>query len=179
LRAIRTLLTLMLAANVLALAEAALVRVLRQNVTGLDLPGHPVVPAGLRATSVHAYLTEPSVLQTIAGLGAHGLGYYLATLPMIVFARRLVDHATDHSPFTPVMAAGLRRLGVVVLAGGAAAEIVRVLSAVALQHLAGVDGTLPLSGFGLWWLPMGLVVLAFAQVIDHGCALRAELDQVV
>jgi hypothetical protein len=119
LRAIRTLLTLMLAANVLALAEAALVRVLRQNVTGLDLPGHPVVPAALR------------------------------------------------------------RLGVVVLAGGAAAEIVRVLSAVALPHLAGVDGTLPLSGFGLWWLPMGLVVLAFAQVIDHGCALRAELDQVV
>jgi hypothetical protein len=36
-----------------------------------------------------------------------------------------------------------------------------------------------ISAIGLWWLPMGLVILAFAQVIDHGCALRAELDEVI
>jgi hypothetical protein len=30
-----------------------------------------------------------------------------------------------------------------------------------------------------WWLLLGLVILAFAQFIEHGCALRAELDEVI
>jgi hypothetical protein len=30
-----------------------------------------------------------------------------------------------------------------------------------------------------WWLLLGLVILAFAQVVEHGCALRAELDDVI
>ncbi|MEV4707869.1 hypothetical protein [Actinoplanes sp. NPDC049316] len=34
-------------------------------------------------------------------------------------------------------------------------------------------------GFSYEWLPLGLAVLAFAAVVRHNCALRAELDEVI
>lgn len=194
LQAIRTLLTLMLMVNVLALAQAVLIWFHRSAVSGFDVdpslifgPQPDVLQQlnhDLRAQTVRVSVEDPTVWQTVLSLFGHGLAYYLATLPMIIFARRLVDRAIDTNPFTPATAGGLRRLGRIVLLGGLIAELVRVVAMVLLYHSA-VAGGYALTdnasslALGLWWLPMGLVILAFAQVINHGCALRAELDQVI
>jgi hypothetical protein len=192
LRAIRTLLTLMLVSNVLFLVNAALVRVTGQIFTHLQVEVGLVYgpqPYLLRQanldllpTTVDVYIDRPSVLQTVLGLLAHGLANGLATLPMIVFARRLVDRAAATDPFTMSMARGLRRLGLVVLVGGALAELVRSAAAVALYNSAVRDGHAFFDVdwmIDFWWLLLGLAILAFAQVVEHGCALRAELDEVI
>ncbi|HEV8565897.1 MAG TPA: hypothetical protein VGQ92_02230 [Actinoplanes sp.] len=195
LRAIRTLLTLMLTVNVIALAQAALAPFMHSTVTDFDISlelvfgSQPYVLQQLNhqlmPTSLHVFVEQASPPQILLGLFAHGLAYYVATLPMIIFARRLVDQAIATNPFTTSMARGLRRLGRIVLAGGLIAELIRVGAVVALYDsaVAGghavTDNAAMISAIGLWWLPMGLVILAFAQVIDHGCALRAELDEVI
>lgn len=192
LRAIRALLTLMLVGDVLFLISAALTRVSGQTVTDLDVPVGVVYgpqPYLLRQANlqllpltVHAYVHEPSLVQTLLGLFAHGLATGLAALPMIVLARRLVDRARATHPFTLDMVRGLRRLGLVVLIGGLLAELTRIAAAVAFYRSA-VPGGDPYLGpdslIGFWWLLLGLVILAFAQVVEHGCALRAELDDVI
>ena len=37
----------------------------------------------------------------------------------------------------------------------------------------------PNTELDLWWLLLGLVVLGFAQIVEHGRTLRAELDEVI
>jgi Protein of unknown function (DUF2975) len=190
--AIRALLTLMLTVNVIALAQAVLTPLFRSIVTDFDAPLELVfgpqphvlqqLNHHLRPTSVHVFVEHPAPWQIMLGLFTHGLAYYVATLPMIIFARRLVDQAIDTNPFTASMARGLRRLGRIVLVGGLIAEVVRVAAIVALYDSAATGGSAlayNASMISLWWLPMGLIILAFAQVIDHGCALRAELDEVI
>jgi hypothetical protein len=101
---------------------------------------------------------------------------------MIILARRLVDNAIATDPFTVAMARGMRRLGPVVLIGGALAELTRSAATIALYRGA-VSGGHPFTDtnwmIDFWWLLLGLTVLAFAQVVEHGCALRAELDEVI
>ena len=70
-----------------------------------------------------------------------------------------------------------------VLRRRAAAELVRSAAAVAL-YLSALPGGHPfIEGsnwlVNFWWLLPGLVILAFAQVVEHGCALRTELDEVI
>src|SRR5262245_52895554 len=97
------LLTLMLTLNILFLINAALVKVSGQIFTEFQVPVHVVYgpqPYVLRQanlhllpTTVNVIIQQPSLTQTLLGLLAHGLAYGVATLPMIIFARRLVDKA--------------------------------------------------------------------------------------
>jgi hypothetical protein len=34
-------------------------------------------------------------------------------------------------------------------------------------------------GISLWWLLVGLTVIGFAQIVEHGRTLRLELDEVI
>jgi hypothetical protein len=195
LRTVRALLSLMLVLNVLTLISAALVKVNGSIVATFDVPVELVYgpqPYVLQQANrqlipdtVSVYVQQPTLTQTVLGLLAHGLAYALVSLPMIILARRLVDQAIAGDPFTMPMVRGLRRLGVVVLIGGAASELVRSAALVALFTSAVPDGhpmtqtTTWATGFSFWWLVLGLAVLGFAQVVEHGCALRAELDGVI
>ncbi len=189
---IRTLLSLLLVLNVLAVISALLVRVSGAVVATLDVDVSEVYgpqPFLLQRRNRHLVpwmvevsVQDPTLLQTLLGLLSHGLAHTLAALPMIVYARRLVDRAAAGGPFTLDTARGLRRLGRVVLVGGALAEVVQIAATTALLHsvLPGPHGVADTSyRLSLWWLVLGLAVLAFAEVVEHGCALRAELDEVV
>jgi len=196
LRAIRTLLTLMLALNVLFLIGAALIKVSGGIVARFQVPvdlvygPQPYVLQQLNwhlsPETVDVYVRDPSLLQTLLGLLAHGLADAVAALPMIVLARRLVDRAIAADPFTMTMVRGLRRLGLIVLLGGLLAELIGSTAAIALYRSALPDGHPVIDTvfvtpgvIDLWWLLLGLVILGFAQVVEHGCALRAELDKVI
>ena len=196
LQAIRTLLALMFVVNVLVLVQAVLIKVTGGIVAAFQVQVELVygpqpfvlqqVNRQLTPTMVAVYLQNPSLPQTFLGLLAHGLAHALATLPMIVLARRLVDRAIAGDPFTMSMVRGLRRLGLVVLIGGLLAELVRVGATIALYSSAVPHGH-PVADtlfsadriVDFWWLLFGLVILGFAQILEHGCALRAELDEVI
>lgn len=192
LHAIRTLLTLMLTLNVLFLVNAALIKVSGQIVTGFEVSVDLVygpqplllqqANRHLSPMSIDVYIRDPSLIQTLLGLLAHGLAYGVAALPMIIFARRLVDRAIDTHPFTMAMARGLRRLGLIVLIGGALAELIRSAATIVLYRTAVPGGNAIADTewmIHFWWLLLGLVILAFAQVVEHGCELRTELDRVI
>lgn len=101
---------------------------------------------------------------------------------MLWLALRLLDRMVSTQPFTDATAAGLRRLGAVVLAVGAASEVVRGAGTYLLQASVVPSGqrTVTLDyTFSFWWLLLGLLLFAFAQVIAYGCRLRAELDEVI
>ena len=192
---IRRLLSLMLSLNIVGLITAALLRIDRASVTTFSVEPEQVYgsqPYELQQTNrglirpldIVVVLENPSLGQTILGLLAHGLAYTVATIPMIIYARRLVDEAIATHPFTLSIARGLRRLGLIVLLGGFLAEVVRSVSAIALRQGTIHEGN-PLTnadwivGASFWWLVLGFTILAFAQVVEHGCTLRAELDEVI
>jgi hypothetical protein len=139
----------------------------------------PTTNSGLWIDTVGVTVQDPGAYQRMLDAFAHGLPFALATVPMLIIARRLVDRAVATHPFTAETARGLRRLGVVVLAAGAAAEVVRVVATQLLYRSAVDGGGLVTPPVALWWLPLGLVLLGFAQIVDHGRRLRAELDEVI
>jgi Protein of unknown function (DUF2975) len=125
---------------------------------------------------------NPSIPQRILEEIASGTVWLIMTLVLAVLGRRVVAAAMKSDPFTRSMASRLTRLGLIVLIGGFAAELVRFAAGVALYHSAHGGGYAiyaQTERFGFWWLPLGLAILAFAAVVRHGCALRDELDQVV
>src|SRR4051812_42426558 len=113
---------------------------------------------------------------------SHGLGFILATLPMLAYAYHVTGDALRNDPFTPAMVRKLRTLGLLVLVGGLVGEAVAFLAGWALLHdvLAGepsLHGRAHLESYpSLWWLLPGLLVLVFAEILRRGCHLRAELD---
>jgi hypothetical protein len=147
-----------------------------QNPTGKPAFGR------FEVQDVMASVRDLSLPQRLLEEVASGTAWALITLVIAVLARRVVDAAIRSDPFTAEMADRLRRLAVVVLIGGAAAELTSIAAAAALYvsahpHGAGFD---PVSWpFGFWWMPLGFALLAFAAVVRHGCTLRAELDQVI
>jgi hypothetical protein len=192
---IRRLLSLMLALNIVGLLSAALVRASGAIVTSFEVNLEQVYgpqPYVLQQTNrgvvlpldIVVYIEHPSLGQTILRLLAHGLAYAVATIPMIIYARRLVDEAVATHPLTLSMARGLRRLGLIVLLGGFLAELARSVAAIALRQGTIHEGN-PLTngewvdGISFWWIVLGFTILAFAQVVEHGCTLRAELDEVI
>jgi hypothetical protein len=192
---IRRLLSLMLSLNIVGLILAALTRVSGGNVATFEVEPEQVYgpqPYVLQQTNVGVIrpldivvvLDHPSLGQTVLGLLTRGLAYTVATIPMIIYARRLVDEAIATHPFTLSIARGLRRLGQIVLLGGFLAEVVRSLAAIALRQGTIHEGN-PLTnanwivGASFWWIVLGFTILAFAQVVEHGCTLRQELDEVI
>jgi hypothetical protein len=117
---------------------------------------------------------------------SNGLGFIVATLPMLVYGYRVTDHALSGDPFTMTMVGKLRRLGWLIIIGGLVSEAVAFVAAQALLRSA-VGGE-PLLRYAhleprqypsFWWLLPGLLVLAFAEMVRRGCQLRAELDGVI
>ncbi|MEU8234628.1 DUF2975 domain-containing protein [Actinoplanes sp. NPDC048967] len=153
----------------------------RFDVLPTALPvGQPSTELRIQAVSVS--IQDPTAYQTVLDLLSGPLPLAVGTLPIIWYALRLIDRITATQPFTQATATGLRRLGVVVLSTGAACEIVRSVAAYLLAatvvppgaRMVTVDYTL-----SVWWLMLGLLLLAFAQIIGYGRGLRAELDTVI
>ena len=145
-------------------------------------PDPALAPTDLHALSVNVWIGEPSRWQNVLGVFSGSFTSLLFSLPMLFTARRLVDSAADNQPFTPQVAGGLRRLGILVLILGAAAEAIQALAGYLAFHSAVPES----AGFDykfetptLWWLVAGIIILAFAQIVRHGTTLRAELDEVI
>jgi DUF2975 family protein len=130
------------------------------------------------AVSVTDHTTTQAMLEIIAG-GTVGA---VAGLVTAILARRIVTSALRADPFTVSTADQIRRLGIVILAGGGLTEIIRGAALYTLYHsvFPSSSYTGPVTDdLSFWWLPLGLAVLAFGAVVRHGCALRAELDEVI
>jgi hypothetical protein len=130
---------------------------------------------------VAVMVADPTIAQTSLEVIALGLVGAVVWLVIAILARRIVTSALRADPFTVSTADQIRRLGIVILAGGSLAELIRLAASYALFRTvfpsSSYDGdTIDIS---FWWLPLGLAVLAFAAVVRHGCALRAELDEVI
>jgi hypothetical protein len=139
--------------------------------------------ADIQLGDVTVVLAHYSFWQSLLEELRHGLAATLATIPMIYLARRLIYRAVDHGPFTPDMVRGLRRLGLVVLVGGALCSAVEVASSNILLRISLPAELLPHNypdyQVSLWWVVPGLVLLAFAQIVRHGVSLRDDLDGLV
>ncbi|MGY0231947.1 DUF2975 domain-containing protein [Longispora urticae] len=140
---------------------------------------HDLSPGMVTVTS-----GDPSVLWHALYATGHGLATGLAVIPMLLLARRLVRQAHEADPFTPDMVRRLRILGFMVLGGGALSHAVSYAASVALMRVAlpaGLDRfeVRPDVGATAWWVLPGLLVLAFSEIVRRGCALRAELDEVI
>ncbi len=145
-------------------------------------PLQPAFTPKVDDLAVVVIVADPTPAQTMLEILAAGTVGAVAWLVIAIMARRIVTSALRADPFTVATADQIRRLGIVILAAGGLAELVDAAAEYALYRSvfpsssytgAGAD---PLS---FWWLPLGLAVLAFAAVVRHGCALRAELDQVI
>ncbi|MEU7909403.1 DUF2975 domain-containing protein [Actinoplanes sp. NPDC049118] len=127
-------------------------------------------------------VADPTPAQATLELIAGGTVGAVAWLVIAILARRIVTSALRADPFTVSTGDQIRRLGIVVLAGGGLAELIRAAVLYALYHsvFPSSSYTGPVTDdLSYWWLPLGLAVLAFAAVVRHGCALRAELDEVI
>jgi hypothetical protein len=117
----------------------------------------------------------------------YGLGYLVASLPMLVYAYHVTDEALRNDPFTLEMVSKLRKLGLLILVGGLVCEAAAfggrraLLNDVLGDQLALREGSyMDPSGYPtFWWLAPGLLVLAFSELVRRGCYLQAELDQVI
>jgi hypothetical protein len=182
--AVRRLLVVLLFANLLGIAFP-LFNLLGGGSTQTTLPVYPdgpvTLPAGLHAGTIGALVSNPSLAQNLLSLLSNGFTTALLALPMVIFARRLLERAASHHPFTAETVTGLRRLGILILIGGALAEVLRIGGTMAL-YVSAVPGANPLDldlAPDGWWLLVGLTVLAFGQIVEHGRTLRAELDEVI
>jgi hypothetical protein len=144
-------------------------------------PLQPAFTAQVDHADVLVTVADPTPAQTTLEVIALGLAGSVAWLVIAILARRIVIAALRADPFTVSTADRIRRLGIVILAGGSLAELISVAAAYALfrsvfPSFSYLGDTIDIS---FWWLPLGLAVLAFAAVVRHGCALRAELDEVI
>ena len=136
----------------------------------------------LRIQAVSVSIQDPTGYQTLLDLLTGPLPLAVGTLPIIWYALRLIDRITTTQPFTAATATALRRLGVVVLIAGAATEIVRNVAGYLLAATvvpAGARTVLVDYTTSVWWVMLGLLLLAFARIIGYGRSLRAELDEVI
>jgi hypothetical protein len=194
---IRGLLTLILIADVGYLLLAPTIHVgpvghvLAGDVFGPDAFAHRThqsvaptwVTVEINRPSPDGQRVAESLTERLLYLTAHRLAFTLATIPMLILAWRLVSRAMKDDPFTPAMVRRLRVLGAVVLIGGLLSEVAEYVAGVALMHVTIPPDILALAAPDIkityWWLMPGLILLAIAEVVKRGCALRAELDGVI
>jgi hypothetical protein len=126
-------------------------------------------------------VADPTFAQTALEDIALGTLGAIAWLVIAILARRIVTSALGADPFTVSTADQIRRLGIIILAAGGLAELIREAASYALYRSVFPSSSYlgTVTGASFWWLPLGLAVLAFAAVVRHGCALRAELDEVI
>lgn len=131
---------------------------------------------------------RPSALQFVLYKLGHGFAYLAVTIPILIYARRITNAARLADPFTLEMVRRLRRLGALILAGGAFAELTSYLTSVAVldiyldryhaESLMRFDA-LPDYQPGLWWVLPGLILLGVSEIVRRGVDLRNELDTVI
>lgn len=100
----------------------------------------------------------------------------LAALFMLL---RLLTGARRANPFTRETVRRLRWLAAVVLVGGSLASVLESVATLGLS-----EGLKPGTIAGQWdvpvlWLFAGFGVMAVAEVVARGCAMREELDEVI
>jgi hypothetical protein len=190
LRFIRVVLGVMLFLNIATLLLSVISTHVQTvgTVTSSDIfAGDPYLHRMHQELSVGDVFVRPSTPTTTAQrvlyLVSHGLAFWFALIPMLILARRLITGVITQDPFTLRTVNRLRVLAAVVLAGGAASELTAYVTARILLDSA-VHGTMrtwahPDIHPTFWWLIPGLVLLAFAEVVRRGCALRDELDTVI
>ncbi|MEV4640176.1 DUF2975 domain-containing protein [Actinoplanes sp. NPDC049548] len=142
----------------------------------------PAFTAKVDDLGVLVTIADPTPAQTMLEILAGGMVGAVAWLVIAVLARRIVTSALHTDPFTVDTAGQIRRLGIVILAAGGLAEIIGAAAEYALYRTVFPSASYTGAGadhLSLWWLPLGLAVLAFAAVVRHGCTLRAELDEVI
>jgi hypothetical protein len=117
---------------------------------------------------------------------AHGLAWVLAAIPILIVAERLAKRALYEDPFTKPVLRLLRRLSVLVLVAGVLAEVVEYAAARTLYEWVmpanfgrSVFSPRPDYQFDLWWLVLGLILLAVSAMVQRGVDIRQELDSVI
>jgi len=128
-----------------------------------------------------------SLLFVLYKLG-HGFVYLAVTVPILIYARRIAEAARLADPFTREMVRRLRRLGVLILAGGALAELTSYLTSRAVLDIY-LDRyhaepsmrltALPDYQLSLWWVLPGLILLGVSEIVRRGVDLRDELNTVI
>jgi len=118
----------------------------------------------------------------------HGFVYLAVTVPILIYARRIAEAARLADPFTREMVRRLRRLGVLILAGGALAELTSYLTSRAVLDIY-LDRyhaepsmrltALPDYQLSLWWVLPGLILLGVSEIVRRGVDLRDELNTVI
>jgi hypothetical protein len=131
---------------------------------------------------------HPSPLQFVLYKLGHGFIYLAVTIPILIYARRIANAARLADPFTLEMVRRLRRLGLLILAGGVVAELTSYLTSLAVldiyldkyhaEPLMRFDA-LPDYQPSLWWVLPGLILLGVSEIVRRGVDLRDELDTVI
>ena len=67
----------------------------------------------------------------------------------------------------------------VALAGGYLGFLVELISSMYLSSTVTTEGYLGLAQLQLHWILIGFGLFAVAEVVNRGCAMRAELETVV
>ncbi|GAA2691539.1 hypothetical protein [Actinoplanes palleronii] len=196
LRPLRALLTVTVVANVGFLVIAAIDWIMgtwnrSEFWAPADALTTPVIDPLLPAFTVQAdnvavvvTVADQTPAQAVLDVIAGGTPGAIAWLVIAVLARRIVTAALGPGvdPFAAATAGRIRRLGIVILTAGGLAELISAAAEYTLYRSVFKDSSFTGAGaatFSLWWLPLGLAVLAFAAVVRHGSALRAELDEVI
>ncbi|GAB3660632.1 DUF2975 domain-containing protein [Glycomyces tarimensis] len=91
----------------------------------------------------------------------------------------LVRHARREDPFTISTVRRLRLAGVVAIAGGYLGFILELTAAMYLSSTMLVGGSAGVAHLPVHWLLIGFGLFAIAEVVNRGCAMRAELETVV
>jgi hypothetical protein len=131
---------------------------------------------------------SPGPLQFVLYKLGHGFTYLAVTIPILIYARRITNAARLADPFTLEMVRRLGRLGFLILAGGALAELTSYLTSLAVLDIY-LDQyhAEPLMRFdarpdyqpSFWWILPGLILLGVSEIVRRGVDLRNELDTVI
>lgn len=132
----------------------------------------------MRSMSTEVLIVDPTPAQALWYLAARlpSLTVVLAALLMLL---RLLSRARRANPFSRDTVRHLRWLATVVGVGGTLAGLVEFVASTGIS--SGLD-TGRISGhwnFPLLWLFAGFGVMAVAEIVARGCAMREELDEVV
>jgi hypothetical protein len=145
------------------------------NGVGGVTAGVAIDPSGWVPFTIH----DPSLGQRLLAL--------LPVLPGLVLvaeiARRMANllrAAQASDPFTASTARALLTVGKITVLGGLAVWVVSQVGQWLLSRTMLTEPvTVKPAQSPLGWLAVGLIFAAFAQIIDRGVAMRAELDTVI
>lgn len=138
------------------------------------------LPAGLQLTgATQLLINDPTVAQTALRLVGQAVPVGIAAV-VAVALYRLAGSAMAGDPFSAMNLRRIRFIGLLLLFGGVVSTAVSMITVwlVAKISLGDAAGS-PVLGEAPMITLAGVVVLAIAEMMRQGAALRAELDEVV